>query len=171
MKARIAPFLDLLDARYLPLLCVVSPQAYTVFAWLLASHNPAWVAVLGGVGYEFVYVGAVAWAAYGAGWSAARMPAITALVFSVAVAVAHYAPTQGALAILHAGFPLTAYAFTRMMHAPTAPARSDDAERPAPIRALSAHACRKCGASVDTQQQSAASARWGCAACRVKKVA
>jgi hypothetical protein len=39
------------------------------------------------------------------------------------------------------------------------------------IRALPTHACRKCGASVETQQQSAASARWGCVACKVTKEA
>jgi hypothetical protein len=118
LRARLGPFLDLLDARYLPLIAVVAPQAYTVYAWLLTDGAPPWVAVMGGLGYESVYVGAVAWAARGAGWSAARLPAVTALVFSVAVSVAYYGPTRGALAVLHAGFPLVAYAYTVMMHAP-----------------------------------------------------
>jgi hypothetical protein len=122
---RVAPFLDLLDARYLPLLAVVSPQAWTVYAWLLGDGSPGWVAALGGLGYETVYVGAVAWAERGAGWSAARMPAVTALLFSVAVAVAYYGPRVGALAVLHAGFPLVAYAYTCMMHRP--------AQRGAPV--------------------------------------
>lgn len=121
LRARLGPFLDLLDARYLPLIAVVAPQAYTVYAWLLTDGAPPWVAVMGGLGYESVYVGAVAWAARGAGWSAARLPAVTALVFSVAVAVAHYGPTRGPLAVLHAGFPLVAYAYTVMMHAPAGP--------------------------------------------------
>ena len=121
MKSRIAPFLDLLDARYLPLLFVAAPQAYTVYAWLLADGAPQSIALMGGIGFEFVYVGAIAWAAKGAGWKAARIPAITALLFSVAVAVAHYAPTSGALAILHAGFPLVGYAYMVMMHAPVPP--------------------------------------------------
>lgn len=191
---RIEPFLDLLDARYLPLLFAVAPQAYTVYAWLLGGGAPMWVAVMGGVGYEFVYVGAIAWAARGAGWQAARLPAITALVFSVAVAVAHYAPTQGALAVLHAGFPLVAYAYTVMMHAPTgddAPAAPQitntvqvavapapaPAARPtlpdAPARTMPAlaahpapHTCKKCGAAVASPQAVAASARWGCAHCK-----
>lgn len=113
---RLAPFLDLLDARFLPLLFAYAPQAYTVYAWLLGSGTPEEIALLGGIGFEFISVGAIAWAERGAGWQAARGPALTALAFSVAVAVAHYAPTQGTIAILHAGFPLVAYFYTLMMH-------------------------------------------------------
>ena len=120
-RARLAPFLDLLDARYLPLLCVVAPQSWTVYAWLVRDGTPLWVAALGGFGYETVYVGAVAWAERGAGWPSARLPAVTALLFSVAVAVAYYAPQVGALAILHAGFPIVAYAYTAMMHGAARP--------------------------------------------------
>ena len=121
LTRRMGPFLDLLDARYLPLLFVATPQAFTVYAWLLADGAPFWVALMGGIGFEFVYVGAIAWAERGAGWQAARVPAITALVFSVAVAVAHYGAHSGPLAILHIGFPLVGYAYMRMMHAPTGP--------------------------------------------------
>jgi Trp operon repressor len=124
IKQRIAPFLDLLDARYLPLLFVAAPQAYTVYAWLLADGAPSAIALMGGIGFEFVYVGAIAWAAKGAGWHAARVPAVTALIFSVAVAVAHYGAVNGALAILHAGFPLVGYAYMVMMHAPVVPSRN-----------------------------------------------
>lgn len=122
---RLGPFLDLLDARYLPLLAVVAPQAWTVYAWLLRDGAPEAIAVLGGLGYEAVYVGAVAWAERGAGWGAARPPAVAALLFSVAVAVAYYAPALGPIAILHAGFPIVAYAYTVSMHA----AQHRDAER------------------------------------------
>jgi hypothetical protein len=115
---RVEPFLDLLDARFLPLLFVYSPQAYTVYAWLLRDGTPREIAILGGLGFEFVSVGAIAWAVRGAGWHAARLPAITALVFSAAVAVTYYQPTAGWLAALHAGFPLVGYAYTVMMHAP-----------------------------------------------------
>lgn len=121
LARRLGPFLDLLDARYAPLLFVATPQAYTVTAWLAADGAPQWVAVLGGVGFEAVYVGAIAWAERGAGWQAARPPAITALLFSVGVAVAHYGATRGALAVLHIGFPLVGYAYTVMMHARTGP--------------------------------------------------
>lgn len=121
LARRLGPFLDLLDARYAPLIFVATPQAYTVSAWLLSDGAPLWVAVMGGVGFEFVYVGAIAWAERGAGWEAARIPAITALIFSVAVAVAHYGVSSGPLAVLHIGFPLVGYAYTRMMHAPTGP--------------------------------------------------
>lgn len=121
LTRRLGPFLDLLDARYLPLLFVATPQAYTVYAWLLADGAPAWVAVLGGAGFEAVYVGAIAWAERGAGWQAARPPAVTALIFSIGVAVAHYGVKSGPLAILHIGFPLVGYAYTVMMHAKTGP--------------------------------------------------
>jgi hypothetical protein len=217
LARRMGPFVALLDARYLPLLFAVAPQSYTVYAWLLAGGAPQEIAFMGGVGFEVIYVGAIAWADHGAGWQAARLPAITALVFSVAVAVAHYAPAQGALAVLHAGFPLVAYAYTVMMHAPATHAptgapshkRADGAEaafgsapvssHPAPqitntvqvavaspaevralpkaapalpahdaptMRALTAYACKKCGEPVASGQAVAASARWGCAACK-----
>jgi hypothetical protein len=125
MRQRLAPFLDLLDARYLPLLFVAAPQAYTVFAWLIADGAPYSIAVLGAIGFEFVSVGAIAWAERGAGWAAARPPAVTALLFSVAVAVAHYGPTSGAMAVLHAGFPIVGYAYMVMMHAPHVAARHE----------------------------------------------
>lgn len=163
MKQRLAPFLDLLDARYLPLLAVIAPQSYTVYAWLLADGAPFWVAALGGFGYESVYVGAVAWAERGTGWRAARPPAVAALLFSVAVSVAYYAPHVGALAVLHAGFPIVAYAYTVAMHAHRA---EKSAHLPAPDPQPSAHHCAQCGAPVESQQHAAASKRWGCAACK-----
>jgi hypothetical protein len=144
---RLAPFLDLLDARYLPLLFAYAPQAHTVYAWLKVGGAPEEIALLGGVGFEFISVGAIAWAERGAGWEQARYPAVTALVFSVAVAVAHYQPAQGALAALHAGFPLVAYAYTVMMHAPrrstpqvTAPARASAPPDSAPAERVTAPA-------------------------------
>jgi len=115
-RNRVEPFFDLLDARYLPLLFAYAPQAYTVYAWQLASGAPTAIALLSGIGFEFVSVGSIAWAERGAGWQAARWPSVTALVFSVAVAVAHYGVREGALAFLHAGFPLVAYFYTLMMH-------------------------------------------------------
>lgn len=118
MRQRLAPFLDLLDARYLPLLFVAAPQAYTVYAWLLSDGAPQTIAVLGAIGFESVYVGAIAWAERGAGWRAARVPAVASLLFSVAVAVAHYGPDAGALAVLHAGFPIVGYAYMVLMHQP-----------------------------------------------------
>lgn len=168
---RLAPFLDLLDARYLPLLAVVAPQAWTVYAWLLRDGSPAWVATLGGLGYEAVYVGAVAWAERGAGWQAARPPAVTALLFSVAVAVAYYAPTVGVLAVLHAGFPLVAYAYTVMMHAHhTAHDARTDAEPSAqdaePSAPPPAYTCVRCGAGVKSAAHRSASGKWGCDVCK-----
>jgi hypothetical protein len=131
---RLGPFLALLDARYMPLLFAVIPQAWAVYAWLLASDAPPTVAAFGAVGYEAVYIAAVAWAEYGASnvW-AQRRTAFGALLFSIAVAVYHYWPAQSWGALLHAGFPLVAYLLTLQMHAPTgAPAhpRADDAPAP-----------------------------------------
>lgn len=117
LRKRIEPFLDLLDARYLPLLFAYAPQAYTVYAWQLDSGAPGGIALLAGIGFEFISVGAIAWSERGAGWQAARWPSVTALLFSVAVAVAHYGAREGALAVLHAGFPLVAYFYTLLMHA------------------------------------------------------
>lgn len=181
MRRRLEPFLDLLDARYLPLLFAAAPQAWTVYAWLLASGTPEQIARMGGIGFEFIYVGSIAWAVRGAGWQAARLPAVTALVFSCAVAVAHYAVSQGYLAVLHVGWPLVAYAYTVMIHAPkrTTTARPIGAHRTlvrslvaevrrlrASPRIVSAHACARCGAPVESQPKAAASARWGCARCK-----
>lgn len=117
LRRRLGPFLALLDARYLPLLFAVAPQAWAVYAWLLASETPPAVAALGAVGYEAVYIAAVAWAEYGGGdVRAQRRTALGALGFSVAVAVYHYWPMQGWGALLHAGFPVVAYLLTLQMH-------------------------------------------------------
>lgn len=117
LSPRLGPFLDLLDARYLPLILVVSPQAWTMYAWLVREGSPEVIARMGAVGYESIFVGAIAWAERGAGWRSARLPAVTALLFAVAVAVAYYGPGSGTLAIVHIGSPLVAYAYTLMMHA------------------------------------------------------
>lgn len=122
LRQRVGPFLALLDARYLPLLFVAAPQAYTVYAWLIGSGAPPVVAGLGGIGFEFVYIGSIAWAERGAGWQAARGPALMALLFSVAVAVAYYGPAEGPLAALHAGFSVVGYFYMVLMHAAPAPA-------------------------------------------------
>lgn len=120
MKERLAPFLMLLEARYAPLLFAVAPQAYAVYLWLLPVPYDAtgeFFAVMGGIGYEFIYVGAIAWAEEGrwSFWTWAT--AVIALLFSMAVAYYVYR-YQGAWAWLHAGFPLVAFGYTMNMHAP-----------------------------------------------------
>lgn len=199
LMERIEPFLDLLDARYLPLLFVNAPQAYTVYAWLLHEGTPGPIATIGGIGFEFVAVGAIAWAVRGAGWEAARATAVTALAFSVAVAVVHYYPSSGTLAFLHAGYPLVGYAYVVMMHtpnrtgapklpmrvrlmrwwsgdspAPVAPAPAllptDAPTMPALAASMHAYACKKCGGAVKSAGAASASARWGCEACKVSSV-
>jgi hypothetical protein len=118
---RLAPFLALLDARYLPLLFAGAPQSYAVYRWLadpkLLTGQWDWIALLGALGFEMVYVGAIAWSDQGVttGWT--WVTAIAALVFAVLVAVVSYWPTQGVAALLHAGFPIVAFCYTLQMHA------------------------------------------------------
>ena len=120
MKERLAPFLILLEARYAPLLFAVAPQAYAVYLWLFPtpySITGEVFAVMGGIGYEAIYVGAIAWAEEER-WSFWTWgTAVIALLFSMAVAYYVYR-AQGAWAWLHAGFPLVAFGYTMNMHAP-----------------------------------------------------
>lgn len=119
MKQRFAPFLVLLEARYAPLLFAVAPQSYAVFLWLWRGSDQVdasfWFAVMGALGYELVYVGAIAWAEENrfSFWTWAT--AGVALVFSVLVAFYVY-QAQGDWAWLHAGFPLVAFAYTLNMY-------------------------------------------------------
>lgn len=112
---RLAPFVALLDAKYLPLLFAGTPQAYTVYVWLVGS--PEWIRVLGALGYEMVYVGAIAWTEHGAFNRWTWLTALAALLFSIAVAIYVYWPGAGWGALLHAGFPLVAFCYTLQMHA------------------------------------------------------
>jgi len=120
VKERLAPFLILLEARYAPLLFAVAPQAYAVYLWLFPipySVTGEVFAVMGGIGYEAIYVGAIAWAEEER-WSFWTWgTAVIALLFSMAVAYYVYR-AQGAWAWLHAGFPLVAFGYTMNMHAP-----------------------------------------------------
>lgn len=119
MKARLAPFLALLDARYAPLLFAVAPQSFAVYLWLWRGSDQSgaafWFAVIGAIGYEFIYVGAIAWAENGQRTRWTWVTAFVALVFSVAVAVYVYIG-QGWWAALHAGFPVVAFCYTITMH-------------------------------------------------------
>lgn len=118
-KERVAPFVALLDARYLPLLAAAAPQAYAVYRWLWVGSDKSTealiFAILGAVGFEMVYVGAIAWTEYGQFSRWTWFTAVAALVFSTAVAVYVYS-AQGAAALLHAGFPVVAFAYTMAMH-------------------------------------------------------
>ena len=117
MRERIAPFLALLDARYMPLIFVVSPQAYAVYTWLIMSAAPAHIAFMGAVGYEFIYVGAIAWAEAGHTTVWTWITAGAALGFSMGVAYYVYEPLQHGWAWLHVGFPMVAFAYTMQMYA------------------------------------------------------
>lgn len=111
--ARVAPFVALLDARYLPLLFAAAPQAYAVYAWLKRSGAPESIAVLGGAGYEMVYVGAIAWAEDDAATIWTWITAVTSLLFAASVAVSfHWGQPD---AWLHIGFPLVAFSYTLQM--------------------------------------------------------
>jgi len=134
MRERLAPFLVLLEARYAPLLFAVAPQAYAVYLWLMPqphSITGELFAVMGGIGYEAIYVGAIAWAEEGR-WSFWTWgTAVIALVFSMIVAYYVYR-FQGAWAWLHAGFPLVAFGYTMNMHAPRRAVRME-ADAPAAL--------------------------------------
>jgi hypothetical protein len=119
-EERVAPFLALLEARYAPLLCSVAPQSYAVFLWLWEGSNGSWAAflfsILGALGYESVYVGAIAWTLEGrkSAWTWAT--SFVALGFSVLVAGYVYYDTQGWWALLHSGFPLVGFCYTMALH-------------------------------------------------------
>ncbi len=116
MKKRLEPFMVLLEARYAPLLFAVAPQAYAVFLWLWTGSNMSIEALVfavgGAIGYEFVYVGAIAWAEEKRFSFWTWITALIALVFSMFVAFYVYR-SQGNWAWLHVGFPLVAFAYTR----------------------------------------------------------
>src|SRR5512138_556033 len=97
IKKRIAPFLALLDAKYAPLLFAVAPQAYSVYLWLFPNPYDGWgeiFAIAGALGFEWVYVGAIAWAEEGKSSFWTWATAVVALVFSVAVAYHVHEPRE-----------------------------------------------------------------------------
>lgn len=155
MKARLAPFLILLEARYAPLLFAVAPQAFAVYLWLFPRPTyDGWgeiFAIIGAIGFEAVYVGAIAWAEEGkaGGWT--WLTAGAALVFSVAVAIFVYLP-QGWWAALHAGFPIVAFCYTMQLHkmAAVRRVRNVAAQRRSLVRRL-ARALRTARGEVRTQ--------------------
>jgi hypothetical protein len=109
----------LFDIRYAPLLFAAAPQAYAIFLWLWRGSDSStaafWFAILGAIGFESVYVGAIAWTEDGRLGRGATLTSLVALVFSVAVAI-YVHRDQGWASLLHAGFPLTAFAYTMHMH-------------------------------------------------------
>lgn len=121
MKQRLAPFLALLDAKYAPLLFAVAPQAYNVYLWLFPKPYDGWgelFAIMGAIGYEAVYVGAIAWAEEGKSSFWTWATATLALIFSIGVAV-FVNLDEGWWASLHAGFPIVAYTYTINMYVAT----------------------------------------------------
>lgn len=126
---RFKPFLTLLEARYLPLLFIVARQAYVVYLWLLASSDRSVVSqcfsVLGALGYEFVYVGAIAWAEEKRFTKWTWLAAIAALIFSSAVAY-HVYQESGVWAWLHVGYPLVGFFYTMNMFTLTRPTPVDE---------------------------------------------
>lgn len=126
LSERFAPFAALLDSRYIPLLLLAAPQAYTVYQWLwLDSDKTLVAAIFAGVGaaaFEAAYVGSVAWAEQGTNdrqkyWIIGT--AAIALIFSILVAVRVHWAAQGYWAFLHAGFPLVACLYTVTVHTAT----------------------------------------------------
>lgn len=119
-EQRIAPFLALLEARYLPLLLAVAHQAYTMHLWLWHGSDQSYAAlffsIIGALGYESIYVGAIAWTVEGRTSPWTWITSAAALVFSVAVAVYVYWASQGYAALLHAGFPIVGFCYTMALH-------------------------------------------------------
>lgn len=144
IKRRLSPFLDLLDARYMPLACAAIPQAHAVYTWLYHSYIPSQrtldtliISIIGGLGFELIYVGAIAWSAPSRTLVDERgqkskqsfwylVTAIIALVFSTAVAFYSFSNlasfpngnwlVENVGAFLHIGFPLVAFAYTMYIH-------------------------------------------------------
>jgi hypothetical protein len=119
-EERIAPFLALLEARYLPLLLAVAHQAYTMHLWLWHGSDKSYPAlffsIIGALGYESIYVGAIAWTVEGRTSPWTWVTSTAALIFSVAVAVYVYWDMQGYAALLHAGFPIVGFCYTMALH-------------------------------------------------------
>lgn len=129
MNNRIKPFLVLLEVRYLPLLFIVARQAYVVYLWLIGSSDYSIVsecfAILGAVGYEFVYVGSIAWAEEKRFTKWTWLASIAALIFSSAVAY-HVYQSDGAWAWLHVGYPLVGFFYTMNMFTLTRPPKPNE---------------------------------------------
>lgn len=121
---RLASILVLLDTRYLPLLLLAAPQSYAVFQWLWGNSDQsiaAWfVAALGAAAFEFSYIGSVAWAENSETNDKQRWwiyaTALSALGFSILVAIRVYFADEGWWALLHAGFPLVNCIYTVTIH-------------------------------------------------------
>lgn len=121
---RLSSLLVLLDTRYLPLLLLAAPQSYAVFQWLWENSDQslsAWiVAGLGAAAFEFSYIGSVAWAENSETNDKQRLwiyaTALSALGFSILVAIRVYWATEGWWALLHAGFPLVNCIYTVTIH-------------------------------------------------------
>ena len=115
------PLAHLFAWQNLPLVCAVSYQSFVVYQWLWqGSHDtgwPTWIAcILGGLGFEFLYVASIAFAeSRGAnGWT--WITAFVCMAFSTSVAVYVYRD-QGWAALLHAGFPIGAACFAMQLYA------------------------------------------------------
>jgi hypothetical protein len=142
IKKRLAPFSALLDARYFPLLVAALPQAHTIYKWLWQGSDgtfDSWAfSIIGALGFEMVYVGAIAWAeGKQEGDEHIRwfwLTALTALIFSTVVAAYHYWPTQPGWAILHSGFPIVAFCYTMLIHSATKQEVSRETEAPTPAQ-------------------------------------
>lgn len=117
-SSRWEPFKVLFEAQYLPLLLLALPQSFNVYKWLM--DDTAWstfiFAVIGGMAFEAAYVGVIAWADRSVQGKWYWVTAFMALGFSIMVAVhVHFAQDRW-WALLHAGFPAVAFAYTMIMH-------------------------------------------------------
>jgi hypothetical protein len=128
---RIKPFLDLLDAKYLPLLFIASPQAYVVYRWLLEGSLQTSAdfifAVLGSIGFEAVYVSAVVWASERPNrW--VWFTSVSALLFSSGIALRVYWQQDAWWSLLHLGYPVISYFYSLTVHSDGEARKSEDDE-------------------------------------------
>lgn len=121
---RLAPMLALLDTRYMPVLFSATWQSYTIYLYLWAHSDQSATAhafaKMGGLAFESLYIGAIAWAYLGQSNAWSRMTAFVALVFSVAIAV-YMHRAEGSAAWLQSGFSIATYCYTMQMHNARAP--------------------------------------------------
>lgn len=116
--SRWEPFKVLFEAQYLPLLLLALPQSFIVYKWLNTDTSLATMvfAIIGAAAFESAYVGSIAWADRQTKGKWIWVTAFIALLFSVLVAIKVNMAREGWWALLHAGFPLTAFAYTMIMH-------------------------------------------------------
>lgn len=164
-----------------PLYFAVAAQSLVVFRWYLGPNVPLeitdalrWlnlvVAVVAGLALDLVVVTTTMGRREGRESIWSWLTAGAAALFSAAVAVELYGgPSLGPW--LHISYPAIVFLFAQHLAVKRTQAKGVSTPTSHDARKASApatHTCARCGASVESQQQAAATVRWGCGACKVK---